>query len=217
MLFAGVRVAGGRGDARLVRDRAGGLRRDLDRGRWRWRRWRCVPSAQVTVPADCEQVPCEGVAELNVTPAGSVSVTAHAGGAGRARVADAERVGQLLALQHRVGRVRLGQRQVRRPGSRSWRRSRVLLAELGSADARRGARRVGDRPGGLRRDLDLDAGAGAVRDGPERAGDRAGRLRAAALRRRGRVERDAGRQRVADATRSVALGRPGVLDADACR
>lgn len=32
-----------------------------------------VPSGQVTTPADCEHVPCEGVAELNVTPAGSVS------------------------------------------------------------------------------------------------------------------------------------------------
>ena len=27
------------------------------------------------MPADCEQVPCVGVAESNVTPAGSVSVT----------------------------------------------------------------------------------------------------------------------------------------------
>jgi hypothetical protein len=34
-----------------------------------------VPSGHVTVLADCEQVPCEGVAELNVTPAGSVSLT----------------------------------------------------------------------------------------------------------------------------------------------
>ena len=34
-----------------------------------------VPSGHVTVPADCEQVPCEGVAETNVTPAGSVSLT----------------------------------------------------------------------------------------------------------------------------------------------
>ena len=34
-----------------------------------------VPSEQVTVPPDCEQLPCEGVAELYVTPAGSVSVT----------------------------------------------------------------------------------------------------------------------------------------------
>ena len=34
-----------------------------------------VPSAQVTVPLACEQVPWEGVAELKVTPAGSVSVT----------------------------------------------------------------------------------------------------------------------------------------------
>ena len=33
-----------------------------------------VPSGHVTVPADCEQLPCEGVAELNVTPAGSVSL-----------------------------------------------------------------------------------------------------------------------------------------------
>lgn len=33
-----------------------------------------VPSEQVTVPDDCEQLPCEGVAELNVTPAGRVSV-----------------------------------------------------------------------------------------------------------------------------------------------
>ena len=34
-----------------------------------------VPSAQVTVPADCEQLPWEGVADSNVTPLGSVSVT----------------------------------------------------------------------------------------------------------------------------------------------
>ena len=33
-----------------------------------------VPSEQVTVPPDCEQVPWDGVAELNVTPAGKVSV-----------------------------------------------------------------------------------------------------------------------------------------------
>ena len=33
------------------------------------------PSEQVTVPPDCEQLPWVGVAELNVTPAGSVSVT----------------------------------------------------------------------------------------------------------------------------------------------
>jgi hypothetical protein len=32
-----------------------------------------VPSGHVTVPAACEQVPCDGVAELNVTPAGTVS------------------------------------------------------------------------------------------------------------------------------------------------
>ena len=34
-----------------------------------------MPSEQVTVPADCEQLPCVGVAELYVTPAGSVSVS----------------------------------------------------------------------------------------------------------------------------------------------
>ena len=34
-----------------------------------------VPSGQLTVPADCVQVPCEGVAETNVTPAGSVSLS----------------------------------------------------------------------------------------------------------------------------------------------
>src|SRR6185503_1683827 len=33
-----------------------------------------VPSAQVTVPLDSEQVPCEGVAESKLTPAGNVSV-----------------------------------------------------------------------------------------------------------------------------------------------
>jgi hypothetical protein len=35
-----------------------------------------VPSEQVTVPDACEQLPCVGVAEVNVTPPGSVSVTA---------------------------------------------------------------------------------------------------------------------------------------------
>ena len=34
-----------------------------------------VPSAQVTVPLDWEQLPCDGVAESNVTPAGRLSVT----------------------------------------------------------------------------------------------------------------------------------------------
>ena len=34
-----------------------------------------VPSGHVTVPLDCEQAPCEGVAETKVTPAGRVSVT----------------------------------------------------------------------------------------------------------------------------------------------
>ena len=48
---------------------------------------------------------------------------------------------------------------------------------------------------------------------PERAGDGAGRLRAAALRRRGRVERHAGGQRVAHGHAGRARG-PGVLDAD---
>ena len=34
-----------------------------------------VPRSQVTVPDACAQVPCEGVAETKVTPAGSVSVS----------------------------------------------------------------------------------------------------------------------------------------------
>ena len=34
-----------------------------------------VPIEQVTVPLACEQLPCEGVAETKVTPAGSVSVS----------------------------------------------------------------------------------------------------------------------------------------------
>jgi hypothetical protein len=34
-----------------------------------------VPSAHVTMLADSEQVPCEGVAESKVTPAGSVSIS----------------------------------------------------------------------------------------------------------------------------------------------
>jgi hypothetical protein len=34
-----------------------------------------VPRAHVTVPDACEQLPCDDVAELNVTPAGSVSVS----------------------------------------------------------------------------------------------------------------------------------------------
>ena len=33
-----------------------------------------VPSEQVTVPPTASSVPCDGVAELKVTPAGSVSV-----------------------------------------------------------------------------------------------------------------------------------------------
>ncbi len=37
-----------------------------------------VPRLQVTVPEDSEQVPCEGVAESNVTPLGSVSVSTTA-------------------------------------------------------------------------------------------------------------------------------------------
>src|SRR5689334_4957721 len=34
-----------------------------------------VPSVHPTVPVDCEQVPCDGVAESNDTPAGRLSVT----------------------------------------------------------------------------------------------------------------------------------------------
>jgi hypothetical protein len=34
-----------------------------------------VPSEHVTVPLACEQLPCDGVADWYVTPAGSVSVT----------------------------------------------------------------------------------------------------------------------------------------------
>ncbi len=34
-----------------------------------------VPSGHVTVPAACEQLPCVGVADVKVTPPGSVSVT----------------------------------------------------------------------------------------------------------------------------------------------
>ena len=34
-----------------------------------------VPSWHVTVPLVCEQVPCDGVAESKIIPAGSVSVT----------------------------------------------------------------------------------------------------------------------------------------------
>ena len=37
-----------------------------------------VPSAQVTVPADCEQLPWEGVAESNVTPPGQRVGERHA-------------------------------------------------------------------------------------------------------------------------------------------
>jgi hypothetical protein len=33
-----------------------------------------VPSGHVTVPPDCEQLPCDDVADLNVTPLGSVSL-----------------------------------------------------------------------------------------------------------------------------------------------
>ena len=47
-----------------------GCGRDRDRdGRARWP-LASVPSVQVTVPLDWEQLPCEGVAESNVTPAG---------------------------------------------------------------------------------------------------------------------------------------------------
>ena len=38
-----------------------------------------VPSGQVTVPAACEHAPCEGVAETNVTPAGSESLSETVG------------------------------------------------------------------------------------------------------------------------------------------
>ena len=34
-----------------------------------------VPSGHCDVPAACEQLPCEGVAETNVTPPGSVSLS----------------------------------------------------------------------------------------------------------------------------------------------
>jgi hypothetical protein len=38
-----------------------------------------VPSAHVTVPLASEQLPCEGVAESNVTPPGRSSVTVTPG------------------------------------------------------------------------------------------------------------------------------------------
>ncbi len=44
-----------------------------------------VPREHVTVPDACEQLPWDGVAESNVTPAGSVSVSVTAGGARWAR------------------------------------------------------------------------------------------------------------------------------------
>ena len=37
-----------------------------------------MPSAQVTVPEDSEQVPCEGLAESNIVPPGRLSVTCTA-------------------------------------------------------------------------------------------------------------------------------------------
>ena len=108
-----------------------------------------VPSAQVTVPLACEHVPWEGVAEPKVTPAGSVSVTVTPWAAlGRARVGDAQAVGQQLAGQHRVGRVGLGEREVgrggRRPGSRPWPRWRSCCRATGSA-VEAGPGGVGDR------------------------------------------------------------------------
>ena len=63
------------GDGRLVGDLPVDLGRDRDRDGPRSAPFAIVPSEHVTVPLDCEHVPCEGVAELKVTPAGSVSVT----------------------------------------------------------------------------------------------------------------------------------------------
>ena len=73
-LFAGSRVVGVRGHVGLVGDAAGGLRPHLDLDA-RVAAFASVPSAQVTVPLDSEQVPCVGVADSKVTPAGRASVT----------------------------------------------------------------------------------------------------------------------------------------------
>ena len=71
-----------------------------------------VPSWHVTVPLACEQVPCEGVAESKVIPAGSVSVTTVPVAARGPALPTVSVVGDLLADEHRIGRVGLGQREV---------------------------------------------------------------------------------------------------------
>ena len=91
-----------------------------------------VPSEHVTVPLDCEQVPWEGVAESKVMLAGSVSVTvipvARAGPA----LPTVSVVGEQLAGQHRIGRVRLRQRQVGRRHHRGL-GGRTVVGVFGSA------------------------------------------------------------------------------------
>ena len=110
----------------------------------------------MTVPLDCEQLPCEGVADSNVTPAGSVSVSVTPVALEGPPLCDVRRVGEQLARQHRVGRVGLGQRQVgcRVDGG-------LALAELlpgsGSTACRGDARLVGDRARVLGVTLIVDA------------------------------------------------------------
>ena len=71
-----------------------------------------VPSAQMTVLPERTQLPWVGVADTKVTPAGSVSLSDTLGALAGPVVVNGEGVGELLARQHRVGRVGLGQRQV---------------------------------------------------------------------------------------------------------
>ena len=72
-----------------------------------------VPSWHVTTPLVCEHVPCDGVAESKIIPAGQRVGDDGPGRGARAGVADRQVVGELLPDQHRVGRVGLRDGEVR--------------------------------------------------------------------------------------------------------
>ena len=165
----------------------------------------------MTVPAACEQVPWEGSRTRTSTPAGRVSVRTTAVGARGPGVLDRERVGEHSVDQHRVRGVRLRDREVRDRVDGGG-GARGVVGGTGSATADVTLAVFVIEPAGLRRDLDRHARAGPVGDRAEGARDGAGRLRAAALRRRGRVECHAARAACRVTRDAGGVGGPGVGD-----
>ena len=114
------------------------------------------------MPLACEQLPCEGVAELNVTPAGSVSVSVMPVALDGPGVADADGVGELLCRPRpgRASRVFVTARSA--AGLTVVEALAVLLLEVGSLTLDETVAVLVIVPVRLRPALDLDRRAGAV-------------------------------------------------------